>query len=117
MVKLLEESQTDTGDNTSTASKTLTCRREATTQRNNSFVNRLGWFFGRIKLLTGIAALGTAGAILAISGGNRAADRNPEVAVRLVPLIMAAFTMLFLTNQKDRTNFRAQRPVDYHDLE
>ena len=117
MVKLLEESQTDTGDNTSTRSKTITHRREATTLRTNRLVDRLGWFVGRIKLLTGIAALGTAGAILAISGGNRAADRNPEVAVRLVPLIMAAFTMLFLTNQKDRTNFHPKQPVEYHDLE
>ena len=117
MVKLLEESQTVTGDNTSTASTTQTRRREATTQRRNRLIDKLGWFVGRIKLLTGIAALGTAGAILAISGGNRAADRNPEVAVRLVPLIMAAFTMLFLTSQRDRTNIHPQQPVDYHDLE
>ena len=113
----MEESQTVTGDSTSTASKTLTMRRETTTHRTNRFVDRLGWLVGRIKLLTGIAALGTAGAILAISGGSRAADRNPEVAVRLVPLIMAAFTMLFLTNQQERTSRHTQQPIDYHDLE
>lgn len=117
MVKLLEESQTVTGHSTSTDFKTQLARREATTRRTSRFLTRLGWFVGRIKLLTGIAALGTAGAILAISGGSRAADRNPEVAVRLVPLIMAAFTMLFLTNQQDRTNFRREQSFNHQDLE
>lgn len=38
---------------------------------SNRLVCRFGWYVGKLNLLVGIAALGLAGAILAVSGRNR----------------------------------------------
>ena len=69
----------------------------------------IGWYVGRFKLLTGIAALGAATAILAISSRGRSGNRNPEMPLRLVPLILAAFSFLLFTYRPERTTKNSQR--------
>lgn len=65
-------------------------------------IRTLGWYVGRFKILTGIATLSVASAILAISGRGRNDNRNSEMSLRLVPLVLAAFSLLFFSERRER---------------
>jgi hypothetical protein len=70
-----------------------------TLRQSNRILSTLDWYIGKFKLLTGVAALGTATAILAIAGGRSNDNRNSGVSLRIAPLIFAVFSLLFLTSR------------------
>jgi hypothetical protein len=63
----------------------------------NRIVFALYRYAGGFKLLSGIATLGAATAILALSGRRRMDDQNSVALSRLVPVIFGALSLLFLT--------------------
>jgi hypothetical protein len=77
--------------------------------RANRLVLILGWYLGRLKLITGIVTLGAATAILAVSGARRMANRNQDTSLRLLPLILAAVGFLLFTNRSDSTAAKERR--------
>ena len=77
--------------------------------RSYRLLSSLRWYLERLNLLTGIATLGAATAILLISGKGRTENRNSEVSIRLIPLILAALSLLFLTNRHERASERPMR--------
>src|SRR5579864_2279470 len=95
----LGASRTNTGDDSSDKSKQQLLGQVGTLRQSKSIRSTLDWYIGKFKLLTGVAALGTATAILAIAGGRSNDNRNSGISLRIAPLILAVFSLLFMTNR------------------
>jgi hypothetical protein len=67
----------------------------------SSLYYSLAWYIAKIKLLTGIATLGAAGAILALSGGTKNSKRGAQMTMTLAPLLFAAFSIFFLASRRE----------------
>jgi hypothetical protein len=104
----LGDSRTNAGDDSSGSLKHLVPGSVGILHWSSRLVSTLGWYIGRLKLLTGIAALGGATAILALSG-RRSDNQNSEVSLKLIPLILAAFSLLLFTNDRGQTQEKDRR--------
>ena len=60
-------------------------------------LSTIAWYIGRLKILAGIAALAAATAILALSSGRRNDNQNSQMSLKLISLILAAFSLFFFT--------------------
>ena len=96
------ESRTITGDNSSNRREQLSLETGHTLRWTTRVQQSLAWHMGKIKLLTGIATLGAAGAILALSGGIKSNKRGSQVTMTLAPLFFAAFSLFFLATRRDQ---------------
>jgi hypothetical protein len=105
----LRDSRTNAGNDSSGSLKQLVTGSVGILHWSSRLVSTLGWYIGSLKLLTGIAALSGATAILALSG-RRSDNQNSEVSLRLVPLILAAFSLLLFTNGRGRPSEK-DRPL------
>jgi|GEM_PF-3633086 len=95
----LGDSRTNTGDDSSDKFKQRLLGQMGSLRQSNRILSTLDWYIGKFKLLTGIAALGTATAILAIAGKRSNDNGNSGISLRIAPLILAVFSLLFMTNR------------------
>jgi hypothetical protein len=75
-----------------------------TTHRKNKILSVLEWHAGSFKLLVGIASLGLATAILAMSNKGRSGYQNPDASLRLIPIILANAFIFFLFSKRSQRN-------------
>lgn len=60
----------------------------------------VGWYIGRLQLLTGMITLGAASAIISISNKGNRKDLNQALSLKIVPLMLAAFTLFSLGDRR-----------------
>lgn len=107
----LGDSRTITGNDSSGSVKRGLPGSVGILHQSSRVVSSLGWYIGRFKLLTGIAALSVATVILALSRRSRSGNQNSEASLQLMPLILAAFGLLLFTSHRGQIPEKENRPA------
>ena len=95
----LSDSPTIVGENRSNHIVGVGLTKATAFRKPSSFVSAMMWYVGKLNILTGLASLGVATAILAIFGRS-AGRRNSVTSLGLISLALGAFPILLFRRSK-----------------